>query len=141
MDHLRCVVERITYQNAENGYSVLRLRAKGFTDLITAVGNMADTHIGSVLSLNRTGCRFYPARSHYGEGSRHNGGGRYLYRIFHCRYHGGNATKRVYDPRKQSCCHQRHAARCGGFHSVGKRIITSKAKKQMTDSRRRKEKD
>ena len=45
------MVERITYQNAENGYSVLRLRAKGFTDLITAVGNMADTHVGSVLTL------------------------------------------------------------------------------------------
>ena len=51
MDHLRGVVERITYQNAENGYSVLRLRAKGFTDLITAVDNMADTHVGSVLTL------------------------------------------------------------------------------------------
>ena len=51
MDHLRAVVERITYQNAENGYSVLRLRAKGFTDLITAVGNMAEVHVGSVLTL------------------------------------------------------------------------------------------
>lgn len=51
MDHLRAVVERITYQNAENGYSVLRLRAKGYNDLITAVGNMADTHVGSVLTL------------------------------------------------------------------------------------------
>lgn len=51
MDRLRCVVERITYQNAENGYSVLRLRAKGYNDLITAVGNMADTHVGSVLTL------------------------------------------------------------------------------------------
>ena len=50
-ERLRAVVERITYQNAENGYSVLRLRAKGFTDLITAVGNMADTHVGSVLTL------------------------------------------------------------------------------------------
>ena len=49
-DRLRCVVERITYQNEENGYSVLRLRAKGYNDLITAVGNMADTHVGSVLT-------------------------------------------------------------------------------------------
>ena len=54
MDNLRAVIERITYQNAENGYSVLRLRAKGFTDLITAVGNMADTHVGSVLTLTGT---------------------------------------------------------------------------------------
>ena len=51
MDRLRCVVERITYQNAENGYSVIKCRAKGFTDLITAVGNMADTHVGAVLTL------------------------------------------------------------------------------------------
>ena len=35
MDHLRTVVERITYQNAENGYSVLLLRAKGYNDLIS----------------------------------------------------------------------------------------------------------
>ena len=51
MDHLRAVVERITYQNAENGYSVLRLRARGFNDLIIAVGNMAEVHVGSVLTL------------------------------------------------------------------------------------------
>ena len=53
-ERLRAVIERITYQNAENGYSVLRLRAKEFNDLITAVGNMAATHIGSVLTLTGT---------------------------------------------------------------------------------------
>ena len=51
MEHLRCVVERITYQNAENGYSVIKCRAKGFTDLVTVVGSMPDVHVGSVLSL------------------------------------------------------------------------------------------
>ena len=51
VERLRGVVERITYQNEENGYSVLRLRAKGFNDLITAVGNMPEVHIGSVLTL------------------------------------------------------------------------------------------
>ena len=25
MEHLRCVVERITYQNADNGYTVLEM--------------------------------------------------------------------------------------------------------------------
>lgn len=50
-EHLRAVVERITYQNEENGYSVIKVAAKGFTDLVTVVGSMADTHIGSVLSL------------------------------------------------------------------------------------------
>jgi len=54
MEQLRCVVERITYQNAQNGYTVLRCRAKGFQDLVTVVGNMPDTHVGSVLQLGGT---------------------------------------------------------------------------------------
>lgn len=51
MEHLRCVVERITYQNAENGYTVLKCAVKNYNDLITVVGTMPDTHVGSVLSL------------------------------------------------------------------------------------------
>ena len=51
MEHLRCVVERITYQNEQNGYSVIKCRAKGFSDLVTVVGSMPDVHMGSVLSL------------------------------------------------------------------------------------------
>jgi len=51
MEHLRCVVERITYQNAENGYTVLKCRAKNYSDLVTVVGTMPDAHVGSVLSL------------------------------------------------------------------------------------------
>lgn len=51
MDHLRCIVERITYQNAMNGYSVIKCRAKGFKELVTVVGSMPDVHVGSVLSL------------------------------------------------------------------------------------------
>ena len=51
MDFLRCVVERITYQNEDNGYTVLRVKAKGFSDLVTAVGNMSAVNVGSVLAL------------------------------------------------------------------------------------------
>ena len=51
MDHLRCVVERITYQNTENGYSVIKCKAKGYSDLVTVVGSMPEVHVGSVLSL------------------------------------------------------------------------------------------
>ena len=51
MEHLRCVVERITYQNPENGYTVLKCAAKNYSDLVSVVGNMPDTHVGSVLSL------------------------------------------------------------------------------------------
>jgi hypothetical protein len=35
MEQLRCVVERITYQNPQNGYSVIKCRAKGYSDLVT----------------------------------------------------------------------------------------------------------
>ncbi len=50
MDHLRCVIERITYQNPQNGYTVLKAAAKGYTELVTIVGTMPDTHVGSVLA-------------------------------------------------------------------------------------------
>ena len=51
MDTIRCVVERITYQNDSNGYSVIRCRAKGFQDLVTVVGNLPEVHVGAVLSM------------------------------------------------------------------------------------------
>ncbi len=51
MEHLRCVIERITYQNQENGYTVLKCAAKNYSDLVTVVGAMPETHVGSVLSL------------------------------------------------------------------------------------------
>ena len=51
MEKLRCVVERITYHNELNGYSVIKCRAKGFSDLVTVVGMMPEVHVGSVLIL------------------------------------------------------------------------------------------
>ena len=54
MENLRCVVERITYQNEENGYTVIKCRAKGYNDLVAVVGTMPDVHVGSVLSLGGT---------------------------------------------------------------------------------------
>ena len=45
MEHLRCVVERITYTNTENGYTVLKVAAKNYNDLVTVVGIMPDTHV------------------------------------------------------------------------------------------------
>ena len=51
MEHLRCVVERITYQNEENGYTVLKCAVKTIVIWVTVVGTMPDTHVGSVLSL------------------------------------------------------------------------------------------
>ena len=51
MEQLRCVVERITYQNEQNGYTVLKCRASGWQDLITVVGNLPEVHVGSVWNL------------------------------------------------------------------------------------------
>ena len=49
MIKLRCVVERITYQNPENGYSVMKVKVKGYDDLVTLVGNLLEVPAGSVL--------------------------------------------------------------------------------------------
>ena len=54
MERLRCVVERITYQNETSGYSVIKCRTRGSQDLITVVGTMPETHVGSVLTLGGT---------------------------------------------------------------------------------------
>lgn len=48
---LRCVVERITYQNPENGYTVLRAAVKNCRDPVTVVGNLLDMNVGSVLLI------------------------------------------------------------------------------------------
>ena len=65
---LRCVVERITYQNPENGYSVLKVKVKGYNDLVTLVGNLLEVPVGSVLLCrgewkvdNRYGSQFVAA--------------------------------------------------------------------------------
>ena len=51
MIKIHCVVERITFQNPENGYSVLKVNVKGYNDLVTIVGCLAEIPAGSVLEL------------------------------------------------------------------------------------------
>ena len=34
-------IERITYHNQDNGFCVLRVKAKGFRDLVTVVGSVS----------------------------------------------------------------------------------------------------
>lgn len=51
MDSLRCVVERKTFSNEETGFCVIKVKAKGFNELVTVVGNMVSVSVGSVLSL------------------------------------------------------------------------------------------
>ena len=40
------LVERVTYHNAENGFCVLRIKARGYRDLVTAVGHAATVSAG-----------------------------------------------------------------------------------------------
>lgn len=51
MDYLSGVVERITFINEENGFSVVKIKSKGFSDLVTVVGNIASVNVGAVVSL------------------------------------------------------------------------------------------
>jgi exodeoxyribonuclease V alpha subunit len=51
MEYLNGVVERITYYNEDSGYTVIKLRSRGYYDLVTAVGNMAAVNVGAIVSL------------------------------------------------------------------------------------------
>ncbi|HZK83462.1 MAG TPA: ATP-dependent RecD-like DNA helicase [Desulfosporosinus sp.] len=51
MEYISGVVERITYQNEENGFSVIKIKARGFTDLVTVVGSLAAVTVGSIIQL------------------------------------------------------------------------------------------
>lgn len=60
MEYLRCVVEKITYQNEENGCTVLKCAVKKYHNLVTVVGTMPDTHVGSVLEwILERGCKVW----------------------------------------------------------------------------------
>ncbi|MFV0466904.1 MAG: ATP-dependent RecD-like DNA helicase [Lachnospiraceae bacterium] len=48
---IRCVVERITYQNPENGYTILKCRIKDYAELVPVVGSLLDANVGSVLIM------------------------------------------------------------------------------------------
>lgn len=49
MMKIRCVIDHITYQNQENGYSVMRVKVKDYKDPVTLVGNLLDVPVGAVL--------------------------------------------------------------------------------------------
>ena len=48
---IRGVVERITYQNPENGYTVLKCSVKSYKELVTVIGSLLDVNVGSVLLI------------------------------------------------------------------------------------------
>lgn len=51
MENLRGVVERITYANEETGYSVIKIRCKGYNELVAVVGSMATVNVGAVITM------------------------------------------------------------------------------------------
>lgn len=48
---LKGVVERITFTNAENGYTIARFQSEGHFGLITVVGALAEVHPGARLNI------------------------------------------------------------------------------------------
>ena len=51
MEYLSGVVERITYSNEENGFSVIKIKSKGYAELVTVVGNLAAVNVGATIRL------------------------------------------------------------------------------------------
>ena len=49
LDVVTGVLERVTYHNEENGYTVARLAVEGARDLITVVGNFSNPIVGEML--------------------------------------------------------------------------------------------
>jgi len=52
METLEGLIERITFFNPENGYTVLRLKIKGQLDPVTVVGNLPELAMGESLRLH-----------------------------------------------------------------------------------------
>jgi len=52
MDRLRGTIERITYHNEENGYTVAQLLPEGQALLVTVVGNMLGINVGESVELS-----------------------------------------------------------------------------------------
>ena len=49
MEKITCTIEHITYQNPENGYSVLQASVKGYRENQTLVGTFHEVTVGAVL--------------------------------------------------------------------------------------------
>lgn len=51
MEKIKCTIERITFQNPENGYSVLQASIKGFREEQAIVGTFHEVTVGAVLTV------------------------------------------------------------------------------------------
>ncbi len=60
---IRCQIERITYYNEENGYTIAKVRVQGRAGLVTIVGNIVSLTPGEVMKLDG----FWDNHPRYGE--------------------------------------------------------------------------
>ena len=51
MEKIKCTIERITFQNPENGYSVLQATIKSYREEQTLVGTFHEVTVGAVLTV------------------------------------------------------------------------------------------
>ncbi|MEZ4526627.1 MAG: hypothetical protein R2941_11965 [Desulfobacterales bacterium] len=51
LSDLQGQIERITYANEENGYTVARVKVQGHRDLVTVVGNLMAPMPGEILKM------------------------------------------------------------------------------------------
>ncbi|GHT95412.1 hypothetical protein FACS1894122_12880 [Alphaproteobacteria bacterium] len=49
---LKGQLERVTFENEENAYTVAKIKVYGYTDLVTIVGNIPSPTPGEILSLS-----------------------------------------------------------------------------------------
>ena len=57
------LVERVTFHNAENGFCVLRAKARGHRDLVTVVGHAAIISAGEWITASANGSMTAPTVS------------------------------------------------------------------------------
>lgn len=51
LTHLKGQIERITYNNEETGYTIAKVKAYGYQELVTVVGNLLSPNPGEVLNM------------------------------------------------------------------------------------------
>ncbi|MGM0423633.1 MAG: YrrC family ATP-dependent DNA helicase [Thermodesulfobacteriota bacterium] len=51
LEFLQGLIERVTYTNEENGYTVAKVRIRGRRELVTVVGNITSPLPGQILKM------------------------------------------------------------------------------------------
>ena len=50
MEQISGIVEKITYTDEEKGFSVIKINATGYKDLVVVVGNISNVNVGSIIT-------------------------------------------------------------------------------------------